>query len=113
MNKVELIGRLTKEPTIEISTSNIKFTKFNLAVQRTYKDKDGKYSADFISCVAWEKTAESICKNLHKGDRLGLVGHIQSRNYEQDGAIKYALEIMVDSIYYIDYKKPEKDDIDF
>lgn len=111
MNKVELIGRLTKDLTTAETTKGVKFTKFNLASQRKFKNEDGSHDADFISCVAWDKIAETLAKYAHKGDRVSIVGHLQSRQYESEGKTKYALEVMVDELYIIDYKK--SDEIDF
>ena len=111
MNKVELYGRLTRDPKVETTTEGLKYVKFNIAVQRRFKNKEGDRDADFISCIAWEKTAENLAKLTHKGDRVATVGHLQSRQYEgQDGTPKYALEIIVDELFIIDYKKTEEVD---
>lgn len=107
MNKVELIGRLTRDPRLDKTTRDISYSKFNIAVKRTFKTNDGQ-DADFISCVAWEKIAENLCNIAHKGDRVAVVGHLQSRQYEAEGTTRYALEIMVDELVIIDYKKKEE-----
>lgn len=113
MNKVELIGRLTKDLTLAETTKGVKYAKFNLAIQRKYKNEEGNPDADFISCVAWEKLAETLVKYTHKGDRISIVGHLQSRQYESEGKTKYALEVMVDEMYIIDYAEKQSDKIDF
>lgn len=108
MNKVELIGRLTKEPTLSETTDKKPYAKFNVAVQRKFKNAEGNRDADFVSCVAWDKTAETLAKYTHKGDKLGIVGHLQSRQYEAEGKQKYALEVMVDELFIINFTKPEE-----
>ena len=109
MNKVELYGRITKDNKVEETTDGVKYVKFNVAVQRRFKNKEGEKDADFISCIAWEKTAENLEKLTEKGNRVAIVGHLQSRSYEAEGKTKYALEVIVDELFVIDYKKTEVD----
>lgn len=109
MNKVELYGRITKDHKINTTTDGTKYAKFNLAVQRRFKNKEGEKDTDIISCIAWEKTAENLEKLTEKGNRVAVVGHLQSRFYEAEGESKYALEVIVDELFVIDYKKTEAD----
>ena len=78
MNRVDLIGRFTANPELRYTTSNKAYTRFSIAVNRNKKDENGNREADFISCVAWEGTAETICKYFEKGNRIGISGRIQT-----------------------------------
>lgn len=99
MNKVILIGRLTKDVELKYTSSNIAIANFTLAVKRDYKNKNGEYESDFINCVSYKTTAEFINKYTSKGSLLGIVGNIQIRSYDaQDGSKKYITEIIVDKV---------------
>ena len=98
MNKVELVGRLTKDPEVKLTSNQTQFCNFTVAVDRRFKDSNGQRQADFISCVAWRQTAAFIQKYFRKGSRIGLVGSIQTRNYEdQNGQKRYATEVNMDT----------------
>ena len=102
MNNVTLVGRLTKDPEVKTTTTGKDTCSFSIAVDRPTKEK----TADFISCVAWEKNAELIGKYLSKGSRIGIIGAIQSRNWEgTDGKRIYVTEVLVNRIEFIDTKK--------
>lgn len=108
MNKVCLIGRITKDPEIRYTANNIAVATFSLAINRTYKNADGGYDADFINCIAFRNTADLLGKYVHKGDQLGIEGHIQTRNYDdKDGKKVYVTEIVVDSLDFTGNKKNE------
>ena len=102
MNKAILVGRLTREPELKTTQSGASVTSFSLAVQKRFKDANGEYGADFIDCVAWKNTAEFICKNFGKGRQIGVVGSIQTRNYDdRDGKKVYVTEVVVDEAYFV------------
>lgn len=105
MNKVQLTGRLTKDPELSIIPNSDKAVcKFTIAVDRR-KNKDGKTEADFIRCVAWNKTAETIANYLSKGRRIGIVGRIQTGSYEdKNGEKKYTFDVLVDEMEFLDKK---------
>lgn len=104
MNKTQLIGRLTKDVVLRRTTSDKSVASFTLAVNRRSKD-DG---ADFISCIAWNKTAETLAKYVHKGDRIGVCGRIQTRGYkDKDGKSVYVTEVVVDEVEFLESKKSE------
>ena len=108
MNKVCLIGRITKDPEIRYTTNNIAVATFSLAINRTYKNANGGYDADFINCIAFRNTADLLGKYVHKGDQLGIDGHIQTRNYDdKDGKKVYVTEIVVDSLDFTGNKKEQ------
>ncbi len=101
MNKVILIGRLTKEPELRTTANGVSVASFTVAVNRRYKNSDGNYDADFINCVAFKNTAEFVCKNFGKGQQIGIVGSIQTRNYDdKDGKKVYVTEVAVDEAYF-------------
>ena len=104
MNKVLLIGRMTKDPETRYTQSGTAVATFTLAVDRRFK-KDGQPSADFISCVAWNKLAEVIANNLVKGRKVGIEGRLQVRSYDaQDGSKRYVTEVIVDELDFCDSK---------
>lgn len=106
MNKVELLGRLTKDPEIRYTqTNNTMVASFTLAVNRRFA-KEGEQQADFINCVAWNKTAEFVSKYFKKGQQVAVVGRIQTRNWEDDNGQKhYATEVIAEEVYFADTKK--------
>ena len=111
MNKVCLIGRITKDPEIRYTTNNIAVATFSLAINRTYKNANGEYDADFINCIAFRNTADLLGKYVHKGDQLGIEGHIQTRNYDdKDGKKVYVTEVVVDSLDFLQNKREEKNE---
>ena len=105
MNRVDLIGRFTANPELRYTTSNKAYTRFSIAVNRNKKDENGNREADFISCVAWEGTAETICKYFEKGNRIGISGIIQTGSYDKsDGSKGYTTDILIGNIDFIDTK---------
>ena len=105
MNKVFLIGRLTNEPELRESTNGTKQTKFTIAVNRL------KEGADFISCIAWNKTAELINKYLHKGNQIALEGRIQTGSYDdKQGNKRYTTDVNVENITFIGNNTPVASD---
>lgn len=105
MNKVCLIGRLTSKPELRYTSSNIAVTKFNVAVNRKPKE-DGTREADFIGCIAWKNTAETITKYFDKGSQIGIEGRIQTGSYDdKDGKKVYTTDVVVDSITFLDKKE--------
>lgn len=108
MNKVTLVGRLTKNPELK-KTENSLIVNFTVAVNRNFKNKDGKYDADFISCIAFKNTAEFINKYFVKGSQIALSGRIQTRNYNaQDGSKRYVTEVVVENVEFTGEKKKEE-----
>ena len=109
MNKVNLIGRLTSDPELRYNSSNIAYTRFILAVNRPFTNADGEREADFISCVAWRKTAEIICEHFKKGSEVGLSGRIQTGSYERpDGTKAYTTDIIIEEITFVGSKKDSR-----
>ena len=97
MNKVILMGNLTKDPERRTTESGTSVTSFRIAVTRNYKNASGEYDADFINCVAWRRTADFVAQYVQKGMGICLVGSLQTRTYtDRDGAKRYVTEVMVE-----------------
>lgn len=110
MNKTLLIGRTTKDPDIRYTQSEQPMTiaRFNLAVDRRFK-KEGEQSADFISCVAFGKTAEFIEKYVFKGTKIAVEGRIQTGNYtNNDGNKVYTTDVVVEQVEFAGSKTDSK-----
>lgn len=106
MNNVSLIGRLTKDVQERRTQNGTPVVSFTLAVDRRKKE-DG---ADFINCIAWDKSAETIARYVHKGDLFGVTGHIQTRNYEKDGRMNYVTEVVTTSFQFLERKREMSSD---
>lgn len=102
MNKVLLLGRLTKAPELRATPSGVSVTSFTVAVNRRFK----KDETDFINCIAWRNTAEFISKYFGKGSMIAIVGSIQTGSYEKDGQKHYTTDINVEEVYFAG-SKPE------
>lgn len=108
MNKIILIGRLTREPELRYTTSNVAVANFSLAVNRDFKNQEGEYEADFINCVAYRKLAETINNYVKKGDKLAVEGGLQVRNYtNSEGRNVYVTEVIVTNIDFLEAKKQD------
>lgn len=109
MNKWCGIGRMTKDPEVKLTQNQTQFCNFTIAVDRRFKDKDGNRQADFISCVAWQKTAAFIQKYFKKGSRIGIVGSIQTRTFEdQNGQKRYITEVLVEEAEFVESNNKEE-----
>ena len=105
INRVVLVGRMTKDCELRYTGSNIAVATFNLAVNRNYTNSDGNNEADFIQCVVWRQTAENLSRYTRKGSLVGVDGRIQTRNYEaNDGSRRHITEVVCDNVRYLDSK---------
>lgn len=104
MNKVFLIGRLTREPELRYTESNIPVCKFGIAVNRTYTNQSGEREADFINVTVWRKQAENVDKYLSKGSQVAIDGKIQVTTYEKDGVKRNNVEVVADNVQFLDTK---------
>ena len=107
MNKVTLMGRLTKDPDVRYTTgpNAIAVARYTLAVDRKFK-REGEATADFISCVAFGKGAEFAEKYLHKGTKIAVIGRIQTGNYvNKDGVRVYTTDVIVEEQEFAESKK--------
>lgn len=106
MNKVFLIGRLTRDPELRYTSSNVAVATFSLAVNRNFTNQDGERKADFINIQVWKNIAENCSKYLSKGSQVAVDGRIQVRNYDaQDGSKKYVTEVVAENVQFLDNKK--------
>ena len=106
MNNVCLIGRVTKDVQERRTQNGTPVVSFTLAVERRKKE-DG---ADFIPCIAWDKAAETIARDVHKGDLLGAIGYMQTRSYEKDGRRNYATEVVTTGFQFLERKREMSSD---
>ena len=107
MNKVILTGRIASEIEAKVTPSEVNVCSFRIAVNRRFKNAEGNYDADFISCVAWRGQADFIGKYFKKGDPIELCGSLQTRNYEKDGQKVYITEVVVDEVGFSLSKKAD------
>ena len=104
-NRVVLIGRLTKDPDLKYSESNLPVLRFTIAVNRTFTDQNGQRQADFINCVAFRKQAENMARFLGRGSQIAVEGRIQTRNYQgKDGNTVYVTEVVAESVQFLESK---------
>lgn len=102
MNQCQLLGRLTRDPELKSTPQGTPVTSFTLAVDRRFN----REKADYINVVAWRQTAEFITKHFRKGQRIAVVGSIQTRSWEDnEGNKRFATEVLADSVYFADAKK--------
>ena len=103
INNVTLVGRLTREPELRYTPSNIAITTFNMAVNRNFKNQAGEREADFINCMIWRQQAENFASWVKKGNLVGITGRIQTRSYEnQQGQRVYVTEVVADTFQLLE-----------
>ena len=101
-----LIGRLTKDTELRYTKSNIPCCQFSIAVSRNYKNEQGDYETDYFNIICWHRQAETCAEYLKKGDRVGIEGKLQSRNYEdKEGNKRVAIEVVADNIDFLQTRK--------
>lgn len=103
INSVCLVGRLTRDPELKYTTSNIAVATFSLAVNRNFKDANGERETDFINCVIWRQQAENLANWAKKGALIGITGRIQTRSYEnQQGQRVYVTEVVAENFQMLE-----------
>lgn len=109
MNKVILIGNLTKDPETRATTSGTSVCTMNIAVSRRFADKNGERTTDFFTVITWRQLADLCAAHLTKGRKVAVVGELQNRSYEaKDGTKRYITEIIADQVEFLTPKaKPE------
>ncbi|GAB2025840.1 single-stranded DNA-binding protein [Lactovum odontotermitis] len=106
INNVTLVGRLTKDPELRYTGQNTAVATFTIAVNRRFKNAAGEREADFINCVIWRQSAENLASWANKGGLIGVVGSIQTRNYEnQQGQRVYVTEVLADNFQMLESRK--------
>ena len=111
MNKVILVGRLTADPELKMTPTGVNTVRFTIATPRKFKNAEGGYDADFPTCIAWREKAEFICKYFNKGSMIGLLGSLQTRSWEKDGEKRYATEVNVEDVEFVESKKQASDNV--
>ena len=102
MNKVVLIGNLTRDPELQTTNSGVSVCRFSLAVTRRFANNEGERDADFINIVVWRNQAENCHKYLKKGSKCAVVGRIQTSSYDaQDGSKRYTTDVVADEVEFI------------
>ena len=113
VNRVVLVGRLTKDPELRNTNSDINLATFTLAVDNRLKDADGTRGTIFIDCRVFGAQAESLVKNIRKGSKVAVDGSLNQRNFERkDGTKGKAIEIVVDSVTFLDPKSSDVKSVD-
>ncbi len=113
LNNFSCMGRFTHTPELKITPNGNNVVKFSLAVGRSKTTADSEKTADFIDCVAWNKTAEFICKHFKKGEPVIIDGRFETREYEDKQGIKRkAYEVVVREVNFCAFKRNEETDID-
>ncbi|AIE61683.1 single-stranded DNA-binding protein [Bacillus methanolicus] len=110
MNRVVLVGRLTRDPELRYTPNGVPVTTFTLAVNRTFTNQQGEREADFINCVVWRRAAENVANYLKKGSLAGVDGRLQTRSYEgQDGRRVYVTEVLAESVQFLEPRSASSD----
>lgn len=105
INRVVLVGRLTRDPEMRYTQSGIAVTRFTLACDRPFTGQEGKKETDFIDCIVWRKQAENVAQYLKKGNMAGVDGRLQISSYEgQDGMKRQRAEVVADSVRFLEPK---------
>ena len=105
MNKVLLVGRLTKDPELRTTQSGIAVARFTIAVNQNFTNRNGERGTDFINCVVWERQAANIAKYCHKGSLVSAEGRITTRSYDaQDGTKRYVTEVTCENVNFLSTK---------
>ena len=111
LNKIILIGRLTKDPEIRYTKKGTAVSNFTLAVERSFTNSNGERETDFIDIVVWRKQAENCANHLAKGLMCAVEGRLQIRSYEtSEGQKRRATEVVANNVRFLEYK--DKDDTD-
>ena len=105
MNRVDLIGRTTKDIELKYTSSNLAYCKFTLAVNHKFKNSDGEYETDFIQCIAWKHSAEFMSKYVNKGNQIAVEGRVQTGSYDDnEGKRVYTTDIVCESVQSLEKK---------
>ena len=106
MNKVILIGRLTRDPELKKTPTGVSVTTFSIAVDRNFTKEDGTRDVDFINCLCWRKQAENVARYTSKGSQIAVNGRLQVRNYDdRDGNRRFVTEVVADNVTFLSQKK--------
>jgi len=114
VNRVELVGRITAKPELRYTSSNLPFSRFSVAINRTFNNAQGERETDFINIVVWRKQAENVCNFLDKGSLVSIEGRLQTNNYtDKDGNKRYTMEVVADSVQFLESKGQRQANMSF
>lgn len=105
INNVVLVGRLTRDPELRRTQSNVSYVRFTLAVNRSFTDQSGERQADFINCIAWRAQADNLARFMRQGSLIGIEGRIQTGSYEGEHGMVYTTDVVADSIQFLESKQ--------
>lgn len=108
INRVVLVGRLTRDPELRTTTTGKNVCDFSIAVQKRIKPQDGAPDADFFRVIAWAQTADYVSNYLTKGRLVAVDGRLQSRSYEKDGVKREVIEVVADNVQGLDRPKDDQ-----
>ena len=101
MNKVFLVGNLTRDPEGQVTSSGISYCRFSVAVQRRFQNQNGERETDFINVIVWRAQADNCLKFLKKGRKVAVAGSIQTSTYEKEGITRYVTDIVADEVEFL------------
>lgn len=106
INRVVLVGRITKDPELRQTQSGISVATFSIAVNRTFTNQSGQREADFVPVVVWRKQAENVAQYVGKGSLVGVEGRLQTRSYDAaDGSKRFVMEVVADSVQFLESRQ--------
>lgn len=110
INRVILVGRLTRDPEMRMTSNERSVVRFGLAVNRSFRNQQGERETDFFDVTAWGKTAELVHQYMHKGRMVGIDGRIQMRKYTaKDGSQRTAYDIVAETVHFLDSRGDQGD----
>lgn len=102
LNQVIIVGRLVRQPTLQVSENNKKYINITLAVPRSFKNSEGIYETDYVDCILWDVIASSTCDHCNKGDVIGVKGRIQTRvSEDKNGNKRYYTDIIGEKVSFL------------
>lgn len=108
LNQAIIVGRLVRDPELNQTSTGKKVTNITLAVPRSYKNSEGQYDTDFISCILWQGVAENTVEYVKKGDLLGVKGRIETRTVEKDEEYRTYTEIIADKVTFLSSRSKDE-----
>ncbi len=105
MNHVVIVGRIVREPELKETSVDTKVLNITLAVDRSFKNANGEYEADFIDCILWKGIAKSTAEHCSKGDLIGIKGRLQTRSYVYDDIKRVVSEVVAEKVTFLSYNR--------
>ncbi|GAA0502037.1 single-stranded DNA-binding protein [Salinibacillus aidingensis] len=111
MNRVVLVGRLTKDPDLRYTPNGVAVANFTVACNRPFSNQQGNREADFINCVVWRRAAENLANYMKKGSMIGVDGRIQTRSFDnQEGRRVFVTEVVAESVQFLETRGSSQGD---